>query len=59
MAPIAGSVQAFERLMSKFVNQGAVSFNRGLEATGAPATVEGWDRMTFEQRRHAQDQRRR
>ena len=58
-APTAGTVHALERLMSKFINQGASGFNRVPEAGGPPATIDGWDRMTFEQRRFAQEQRRR
>ena len=59
MAPTAGTVHALERLMSKFVNQGASSFNRAPKASGGSREIEGWDRMTFEQRRYAQHARRR
>ena len=58
-APTAGTVHALERLMQKFVNQGAASFNRAPEASGGSREIEGWERMTFEKRRYAQDQRRR
>ena len=58
MAPTAGTVHALERLMSKFVNQGASSFNRAPEASGGSREIEGWERMTFEQRRYARRPRR-
>ena len=59
MAPTASTVHALERLMSKFVSQGASSFNRAPKASGGSREIEGWDRMTFEQRRYAQHARRR
>lgn len=58
MAPTAGTVQSLERLMQKFSSQGAAPFNQGhREAGGPPDQVAGWDKMTYEQRRFAQDQR--
>jgi hypothetical protein len=56
MAPTAGTIQAFERLMTKFTNQGAAPFNQGGREANAPGgKIDGWEGMTYEQRRYAQD----
>jgi hypothetical protein len=58
MAPTAGTVQSLERLMSRFSSQGAASFHQGgREGGGPPEKISGWENMTYEQRRFAQDQR--
>jgi hypothetical protein len=58
MAPTAGTVQSLERLMQRFTTQGAAPFNHGGREGGGPSDrIEGWDKMSYEQRRFAQDQR--
>ena len=56
--PVAANVEALEGLMSVFSNQGAATFDqRGREAQNEPGKIPGYETMSFEQRRFAQDQR--
>jgi hypothetical protein len=58
MAPTAGTVASLERLMTKFSNQGAAPFHQGGREGGGPSDrIDGWEKMSYEQRRFAQDQR--
>jgi hypothetical protein len=53
-------VQAFEKLMHKSISQGAASYTGNGRDMGDPNSgkIPGYAGMTFEQRRHAQEQRR-
>lgn len=57
MAPVAGTVVAFENLMKKFTSQGGANFSQSHRATEDEAKIPGYDTMSFEQKRNAQDQR--
>jgi hypothetical protein len=57
-APVAGTVMAFERLMQKFSSQGGSGFSQGHRAAPDDKKIPGYDTMSFEQRRFAQDQQR-
>lgn len=60
MAPRADTVEFFEAVMQKFTSQGASSFSRSgqtnTDANGGK--IPGYEKMSFEQRRQAQDQQR-
>jgi hypothetical protein len=56
-APVAGTVQAFERMMQKFSSQGGAAFSQQHRAQPEAGKIPGYEKMSFEQRRLAQDQR--
>jgi hypothetical protein len=59
MAPVAGTVIAFEKIMQRFQSQGVTPFSQAHRADAPDAgKIPGYDKMTFEQRRHAQELRR-
>jgi hypothetical protein len=53
---ISGMVEGFEKLMRSFSSQGSSTFSQQHRAQPATDKIEGWDTMSFEQRRQAQDQ---
>lgn len=55
-APVAGTVMAFERLMQKFSSQGGSGFTQNGRTQPDDTKIPGYDKMSFEQRRFAQDQ---
>jgi len=55
MAPMASTVEAFETIMQKATSQGMAPFNGGGRTQNDPTVIAGYEGMTFEQRRHAQD----
>lgn len=59
-APTASTVEALETIIQKFTSQGGAAFNRSGTEQGDPTAtkIPGYEKMSFEQRRHAQDQRR-
>lgn len=59
-APTASTVEAFETIMQKFTSQGAGGFNTNGRSVDNPndGKIAGYEGMTFEQRRYAQDQQR-
>jgi hypothetical protein len=58
-APVAGTVMAFERLMQQFSSQGGSGFSQQHRSNPDPTKIPGFENMSFEQRRQAQDQRNR
>jgi hypothetical protein len=56
-APVAGTVQAFENLMRKFSSQGGAAFSQQHRTQPEAGKIPGYENMSFEQRRLAQDQR--
>lgn len=58
MAPMASTVEAFETIIQKATSQGTAPFNGSGRTQSDPTVIAGYDGMTFEQRRHAQDQAR-
>jgi hypothetical protein len=46
----------YEKLMQKASSQGAASFSQSHRAAPEANSIPGYDKMSFEQRRHAQDQ---
>jgi hypothetical protein len=59
VAPVASTVVAIENLMKKFTSQGITPMNNAHRADAAPAgKIAGYEKMSFEQRRLAQDQQR-
>lgn len=58
-APVAATVEAFEIVMQKAQSQGAGPFNGGGRTNTDPnaGNIPGYEKMTYEQRRFAQDQR--
>lgn len=59
MLVTAKQVEAFERLITRIGSQGVVGFNQKHRDVGSSREIEGWDKMSFEQRRAAQDNARR
>jgi hypothetical protein len=57
-APVAGTVQAFERMMQKFSSQGGAGFSQQHRSQPEAGKIPGYEGMSFEQRRYAQDQQR-
>jgi hypothetical protein len=59
MAPVASTITAFENMIKRFQSQGVTAFSQA-HREGAPEAnkIPGYEKMTFEQRRQAQDQRR-
>jgi len=56
----ARHVEAFERLITRFASQGVAPFSqKHREGPDAGKEIAGWDKMSFEQRRAAQDDARR
>lgn len=56
---IAAQVEGFEKIMQKFATQGAGGPNSAhREQPEANGKIPGYETMSFEQRRHAQEQRR-
>jgi hypothetical protein len=50
-------VRGWETIINKFISQGAASFSQGHRVAPDSNEIAGYDKMTFEQRRYAQDQR--
>jgi hypothetical protein len=50
-------VRGWETIMHKFQSQGAASFSQAHRVAPDSNEIAGYDKMTFEQRRYAQDQR--
>lgn len=60
MLVTARHVEAFERLITRFTSQGVAPFSqKHREGPDAGKEITGWDKMSFEQRRAAQDNARR
>lgn len=57
-APVAGTVKALEGLMKKFSSQGSGSFNHSHREQPEAGKIAGYEGMSFEQKRFAQDQQR-
>ena len=57
-APVAGTVQAFERMMQKFSSQGNTAFSQSHRSQPDPMKIEGYETMSFEQKRAAQENNR-
>jgi hypothetical protein len=55
-APVAGTVEAFERMMRKFSSQGGADFSQSHRSQPEDGKLPGYDKMSFEQKRFAQDQ---
>jgi hypothetical protein len=55
-APVAGTVQAFENMMRKFSSQGGAGFSQQHRTQPEAGKIEGYENMSFEQRRYTQDQ---
>ncbi|WMT78745.1 hypothetical protein [Bradyrhizobium sp. Ash2021] len=49
-------VRMFERIMGKISSQGASSFSQSHRVAPDQSVIPGYEKMSFEQRRHAQDQ---
>lgn len=59
LAPVAGTVIAFEKIMQRFQSQGVTPFSQAHRADAPDAgKIPGYEKMSFEQRRHAQELRR-
>lgn len=59
MAPLASTIEGIEHLMQQFSTQGGGTFNGGKRDPGGDdGKIPGYDKMSFEQRRHAQEQAR-
>lgn len=58
-APVAKAITLFEKIMREQSTQGAGNFNRSGTEPQRNGQIEGYDKMTFEQKRFAQDQARR
>jgi hypothetical protein len=58
MAPVASTIVAFENLMKRFTSQGVTAFSQAHRTEPDAGKIPGYDKMSFEQRRQAQDQRR-
>jgi hypothetical protein len=56
-APHSSTVQAFERMMQKFSSQGSAGFSQQHRSQPESGKIPGFENMSFEQRRLAQDQR--
>lgn len=56
MLVTAGIVQAAEKLVAKFSSQGAASFSQAHRVAGGEKGIPGYEGMSFEQKRFAQDQ---
>lgn len=55
MLVTAKQVEAFERLITRFGSQGVTGFSQKHRDMSTSREIEGWDKMSFEQRRAAQD----
>lgn len=53
----AAQVEFFETVMQRFSSQGSASFSQQHRVPADDKTIPGFDKMSFEQRRAAQDQR--
>lgn len=59
IAPVASTIEAIEHIMQRVSAQGVTPFNQAHRADAPDAgKIPGYDKMSFEQRRLAQDQRR-
>ena len=58
MLVTARHVEAFERIINKLTTQGTAAFSQSHRVPPDDKSIPGFDNMSFEQRRHAQDQRR-
>lgn len=56
MLVTARQVEAFERIITKLTSQGSASFSQSHRVAPDQTTIPGYDKMTFAQRRQAQDQ---
>jgi hypothetical protein len=54
-APVAGTVQAFERMMQKFSSQGGAGFSQQHRSQPDAGKIPGYESLSFEQKRCAQD----
>lgn len=57
MLVTARHVEAFERIITKLTTQGSASFSQSHRVPADTKEIAGFDTMSFEQRRFAQDQR--
>jgi hypothetical protein len=57
MLVTADIISGFEKLINKFQSQGAAAFSQAHRVAPDSNEIAGYDKMTFEQRRYAQDQR--
>lgn len=57
MLVTARHVEAFERIINRLTTQGGASFSQQHRVPADDKTIAGYEGMSFEQRRHAQDQR--
>lgn len=56
--PVAANVEAFEGIIRAFTSQGGSAFSQSHRAEQDPSgTIAGFEGMSFEQRRYAQDQK--
>lgn len=54
--PVAAHVETFEGIIRAFSSQGGTSFTQsGREGEAEKGKIEGYENMSFEQRRHAQE----
>jgi hypothetical protein len=60
-APVAATIEAFEAVMQKFASQNGANFNSSgrVPPNGNAGKIAGYETMSFEQRRAAQDNQRR
>lgn len=58
VAPVAGTIIALEKLIARFGTQGAGAPGASGRVAADANVIPGYDKMTFEQRRHAQDRAR-
>ena len=58
MLVTARHVEAFERIINRLTSQGAAAFSQSHRVAPDANTIPGYENMTFEQRRQAQDQQR-
>lgn len=56
IAPLAETIEAVEALMSRFTSQGVTPFSQAHRTTPADNKIPGYEKMSFEQRRLAQEQ---
>jgi len=57
MIVTARHVEAFERIITRLTNQGSASFSQSHRVPADEKSIPGFEKMSFEQRRQAQDQR--
>jgi hypothetical protein len=56
MLVTARHVEAFERIINRLTTQGTANFSQSHRVPADNAAIPGFENMSFEQRRHAQDQ---